>query len=125
MYSRTLDVYKRQRQRGFKCSMDDFGTGYSSPNMLQNMPVDYIKLDRGFLNEKAMTEKGRTVVRAMIHMIHEIGMKVIAEGVETDWQVKLLQDTSCTGAQGYFYSKPMAPEDFEELYSCLLYTSGR
>ena len=111
-----FDNMQRIRQKGFKCSMDDFGTGYSSLNMLQNMPVDYIKLDGGFLNEKVMTEKGRTVVRAMIHMIHEIGMKVVAEGVETDWQVKLLQDTSCTGAQGYYYAKPMAPEDFEELY---------
>ena len=86
--------------------MDDFGSGYSSLNMLKSMPVDFIKIDRGFLNEVVTTERGKTVIRFSISLAREMSIKVIAEGVETEEQAAFLLQAGCAYAQGYFYSRP-------------------
>ena len=92
---------------GFQFSMDDFGSGYSSLNMLKSMPVDFIKIDRGFLNEVVTTERGKTVIRFSISLAREMSIKVIAEGVETEKQMKLLRLAGCDQLQGFYFSEPM------------------
>ena len=100
---------------GFQFSMDDFGSGYSSLNMLKSMPVDFIKIDRGFLNEVVTTERGKTVIRFSISLAREMSIKVIAEGVETEEQAAFLLQAGCAYAQGYFYSRPLPIPQFEAL----------
>ena len=103
------------RKQGFLFSMDDFGSGYSSLNMLKNIPVDFIKIDREFLNEVTTTERGKTVIRYSIAMAHEMQIGVIAEGVETAQQAAFLLQTGCAYAQGFLYARPLPVEAFEAL----------
>ena len=103
------------QKKGLNFSMDDFGTGYSSLNMLKDVPVDTIKLDRGFLTETAATRKGQLVVKYTISMAKQLDLNVIAEGVETENQAQFLQEAGCDMAQGFFFSKPMPVKDFESL----------
>ena len=106
---------KELQSFGFQFSMDDFGSGYSSLNMLKSMPVDFIKIDRGFLNEVVTTDRGKTVIRFSISLAKEMHIKVIAEGVENEEQAAFLLQAGCAYAQGYFYSKPLPVSAFEEL----------
>ncbi|MBR4169055.1 MAG: EAL domain-containing protein, partial [Lachnospiraceae bacterium] len=101
------------KRRGFKIQMDDFGSGYSSLNMLRKAPVDTLKIDRFFLDEIMSTSRGKIIVEASVKMAKELGLKVIAEGVETEEQLKFLTDAGCDIAQGYYYSKPITVEEFE------------
>ncbi|MGB8455786.1 MAG: GGDEF and EAL domain-containing protein [Anaerocolumna sp.] len=102
------------KSEGFILSMDDFGSGYSSLNMLKDVPVDIIKIDRGFLNEIVATERGKTVIQYTIAMAKELNIDVIAEGVENFVQAEFLYKAGCETAQGYFYSKPIPIKKFEQ-----------
>ena len=95
--------------------MDDFGSGYSSLNMLKEVPVDRIKLDLRFLTNKGDAEKARIIISHMVQMVQALGMKLIAEGVETAEQARFLQTQGCTEMQGYLFYKPMTVEKFERL----------
>ena len=112
--SRLYDVMNSLREDGFVLSMDDFGSGYSSLNMLKNVPLDVVKLDREFLNETTTTEKGKTIVESTISMVQRLKMKVVAEGVETKEHANFLLEAGCHIAQGYYYSKPISVDAFEE-----------
>lgn len=115
----TVDLYRgmeRLKEEGISFSMDDFGSGYSSLNMLKNVPVNTIKLDREFFNESVATQKGKTIIEHTIGMINDLKLQVIAEGVETGDQVGFLNDCGCLAAQGYYYSRPMPVEEFEERF---------
>ncbi len=103
------------KNAGFVIEMDDFGSGYSSLNMLRSAPVDVIKIDRFFLDEIMSTKRGRIIVENSIVMSKQLGMTVVAEGVETREQVDFLQSAGCDIAQGYYYSKPITVEEFEKL----------
>ena len=96
--------------------MDDFGSGYSSLNMLKNVPVNTIKLDREFFNESVATQKGKTIIEHTIGMINDLKLQVIAEGVETNEQAAFLNDCGCLAAQGYYYSRPMPVDEFEKQF---------
>jgi len=100
------------RERGMRLSLDDFGTGYSSLAYLHRYDIDYLKIDQSFVRGLHQGSKDLTLCRAIIRMAHELGMQVIAEGVETKLQKDLLQDAGCDFAQGYFFAKPLLPEDF-------------
>lgn len=102
------------QKQNFKFSMDDFGSGYSSLNMLKSEHVDEIKIDKAFIDDIEL-EKSRIVVRNVINMIEELGIKLIAEGVETQKQADFLVKNGCFNAQGYYYYKPMPIEEFGEL----------
>ncbi|MBP5383570.1 MAG: EAL domain-containing protein, partial [Lachnospiraceae bacterium] len=102
------------KKRGFRIQMDDFGSGYSSLNMLRKAPVDTLKIDRFFLDEIMSTSRGKIIVEASVKMAKELGLMVIAEGVETEEQLKFLSDAGCDIAQGFFYSRPITVEDFED-----------
>jgi EAL domain-containing protein (putative c-di-GMP-specific phosphodiesterase class I) len=93
--------------------MDDFGSGLSSLHMLKEVPVDRIKLDLHFLTESGDPEKGRIIVSHMIQMVKSLGMRLIAEGVETVEQANFLKSKGDAEMQGYYFYKPMPVEDFE------------
>ena len=95
--------------------MDDFGSGYSSLHMLKEVPVDRIKLDLHFLTSSGDFEKSRVIVRNITRMINELGMNMIAEGVETVAQADFLQNIGCNEMQGYYFYKPMPVLEFEKL----------
>ena len=95
------------KNMGFKLSIDDFGTGYSSLSYLVQFPLDYLKIDRSFIQYITSIADKQAVVDAIIQMAHRLHMKVIAEGVEQKDQVKLLEKLGCDTIQGYYYAKPM------------------
>ncbi len=111
----TTDVIKAFKESGFTMLMDDFGSGYSSLNMLKTTPFDVLKIDRHFLNEFMESERGKKIINHTISMSRDIGLKMVAEGVENEEQANFLKECGCLVAQGYYYSKPMSLEQFERM----------
>ena len=93
-------------------ALDDFGTGYSSLNYLRNLPVDVLKIDRGFILDLANDDKQQGIVSAIVELAKQLGLHVVAEGVEDEEQILLLRGFDCDEAQGYFYSPPLEEEEF-------------
>ena len=108
------DIVKEMKNAGFKMLMDDFGSGYSSLNMLKSTPFDVLKIDRGFLEEFMDSDRGRKIIQHTISMSRDIGLDIIAEGVETIEQAKFLSDCGCDSAQGFYYSKPLPVSEFDK-----------
>ena len=108
-------VLSELRALGVRLDIDDFGTGYSSLSRLQGFPVDTLKIDRAFISRIDTDLATHEIVRVIVMLAHGLRLKVVAEGVETQAQVDLLQDIGCELAQGYFYSKPAAAETIEQL----------
>jgi len=109
------DKIRELQTLGFKIAMDDFGSGYSSLNMLKEMPLDIIKMDLKFLDGDQ--EKGRKILTALIDMAHTLDLKVVVEGVEILSQVEFLRQFDDCSLQGYYYSRPLVADVFEELMS--------
>ncbi|MCL1699126.1 GGDEF domain-containing phosphodiesterase [Lysinibacillus sp. Bpr_S20] len=103
----TVSKLGRLKKMGFKISIDDFGTGYSSLSYLVRFPLDYLKIDRSFIQHIGALEEKQAVVDAIIQMSHRLKMKVVAEGVEQAQQVDILRKMNCDIIQGYYYSKPL------------------
>jgi len=99
---------------GLGIAIDDFGTGYSSLSYLRQLPIDVIKIDRCFVQD-IENENGRAIVEAIMAMAKALKMSVVAEGVETDRQLQILNEVSCDYIQGYLFSKPLISNDFEKL----------
>ena len=109
-----ISLTKKLQEYGFEVEMDDFGSGYSSLHMLKEVPVNRIKLDLHFLTQSGDAEKGRTIIHYMIQMVRALGMRMIAEGVETEEQASFLRSKGCPEMQGFRFYKPMPVEDFEK-----------
>ena len=108
---------------GVYTSIDDFGTGYSSVNLLKELPVDVIKLDKSFLNDaEQRTSAEAVVIKNTVNMIRELGMTALAEGVETEGQASFLRGVRCQVAQGYLYDRPLPHDDFEKRLQNKKYT---
>lgn len=103
----TLDVLNSLRVMGVRMAIDDFGTGYSSLNYLKQFPVDTLKIDQSFIRNLPDNADDAQITRTIISMAHNLGLGVIAEGVETKEQLEFLQQTKCEEVQGYFFSKPL------------------
>ena len=110
------DVLYALRARGVRIAVDDFGTGYSSFAYIAGQPLDMIKLDRSFLSLVGEDLRTSTVVSGMIHMARELGMDLIAEGVETRQQQDFLLDQGCEFAQGFALARPQSPENIVALF---------
>jgi EAL domain-containing protein (putative c-di-GMP-specific phosphodiesterase class I)/GAF domain-containing protein len=95
---------------GVRLAIDDFGTGYSSLAYLQSMPVHVLKIDQGFVRNMADGERNRTLVKTMISLSHELGFRVVAEGIETEAVSQLLREQGCDEGQGYLFARPLAPD---------------
>jgi len=103
------------RDAGIQVAIDDFGTGYSSMAYLKKLDVDYLKIDQSFVRGTASGSSSRTIAETIIVMAHKLGLKVIAEGIETDEQRRWLAEAGCDYGQGFLFSHPIPPEQFEEL----------
>lgn len=103
------------RDMGITFSIDDFGTGYSSLSYLQSLPLHTLKIDRSFVNTIGNQLQGVVLVDTIIMMAHNLGLEVIAEGVENKQELDYLENRGCTEYQGYYFSKPLSPQGFTEL----------
>jgi EAL domain-containing protein (putative c-di-GMP-specific phosphodiesterase class I) len=110
--SDAIAVLHELRQMGIKVAIDDFGTGYSSMSYLRLLPIDYIKIDMSFITDMINDSNSRTIVEVIITLAHKLHKIVIAEGVETLDQLNLLRSWQCDIIQGYYFSKPLTPEQF-------------
>jgi diguanylate cyclase (GGDEF)-like protein len=110
-----IEVLSRLKQLGVSISIDDFGTEYSSLSRLTAMPIDRVKLDMQFVRGIGRGEKENAIIRGIIGLAHSLGHKILAEGVETEHQLGFLTERHCDEIQGYFFSRPVPPEDFEAM----------
>ena len=112
-----IETVKRLRSMGFLVEMDDFGTGYSSLNMLSSLPIDVLKLDMQFIRTAFGQEKDTHMLEIIIDIARHLSAPVVAEGVETEEQVKALKEIGCDLVQGYFFSPPVPAEKFASFLS--------
>lgn len=110
----TLRMTEKIKEHGFTLLMDDFGSGYSSLNTLQDTRFDVLKLDREFFSTHMSNERGKKIIMHTISMSKDVGLGLIAEGVETDDQAQFLENCGCDTAQGYLYAKPMPVQEAEK-----------
>ncbi len=103
------------RDTGIRISIDDFGTGYSSLGVLKNLPIDVLKIDKTFVNDVTTDENDAALVTAVITLAHNLRLKIVAEGVETEDQLNFLKGLECDEWQGYLFSKPVPAADFARL----------
>ncbi|MFO0519101.1 MAG: putative bifunctional diguanylate cyclase/phosphodiesterase [bacterium] len=112
--ARALETLARLHERGLRLSIDDFGTGYSSLAYLKKLPVKELKIDRSFVMHMVEDADDAAIVRSTIELGHNMGLEVVAEGVERQAEVDLLARLGCDEVQGYFFSRPLPPAAFEE-----------
>lgn len=112
--SQIVTLLNQFKLAGLMVSIDDFGSGYSSLNIMKDLQFDYLKLDKEFFNTAADTKRGKNVIRSMIYMADQLNMDVVAEGVETREQVEFLKSIHCGLVQGYYYSRPVPVDQFQE-----------
>ena len=110
-FSLALDVLTRLRMRNIQLSIDDFGTGYSMMRQLQNVPAIELKIDKMFVQNMYSNHSDLVMVEKIIEMGHEMEMEVIAEGVETEDQFRLLREKGCDGVQGFLFSRALPPDE--------------
>ena len=108
----TLDVLDRL---GVRLSIDDFGTGYSSLSYLRRFPINTLKIDRSFVSDIPGDGDDMKIITAIITLAHSLGIRVVAEGVETAEQLSLLRELRCDAMQGYIFSKPLPANEFAQL----------
>ena len=109
-------IIKKLQDYGFDIEIDDFGSGYSSLNMLKDISADVLKIDMGFLRASENEVKGQDILESIIELANKLGMKVITEGVEKKSQLDMLSMMGCKMFQGYYFSKPIPVDEFEEKY---------
>ena len=100
------------KEEGFTLLMDDFGSGYSSLNILLETPFDVIKLDRKFMENMMVSDKGKLILEQVVSMSDKLELGLLAEGVESKAQIDLLQSIGCDQVQGYYYAQPMPEDEF-------------
>ena len=111
----SLEKLRRLKALGLALSIDDFGTGYSSLGYLQRFPIDQLKIDRSFVAEIGSALDPAPIVKAVVSLAHDLGLSVVAEGVETHHQLARLKALKCEQYQGYLFSRPVSAEDFAAL----------
>ena len=109
---RALKLIHEFQKMGIKISMDDFGSGYSSLNLLNNLPIDILKVDKIFLHGNKLTVNQKIIISSIIEMASKLNIRVVCEGVETSEQANFLTVIGCDMIQGYYYAKPMPEDDF-------------
>jgi EAL domain-containing protein (putative c-di-GMP-specific phosphodiesterase class I) len=108
-------VLAQLKALGVRLSIDDFGTGYSSLSRLRRIPVDTLKIDRAFISNMDTDPENREIVRTIIVLAHNLGLKVVAEGTEKEEQISLLKELNCEMAQGYLFSRPADDQAMSKL----------
>jgi len=118
-----LDILHAMRGNGYKVSIDDFGTGYNSLMTIGEIPFDFLKIDKYFIDRITRREI-RELVKNIINYAHGLNKEIVAEGVETEDELHVLRELECDRVQGYYYSKPLLPEEFETFYFEFLGAKG-
>lgn len=113
--SLTRTFIRECKKEGYKVSIDDFGSGYSSLNLLKDLPVDILKIDKGFLDEAEESRRSNIIVEQVVEMAKRMEIKTLCEGVETRKQLTFLKKIGCDMVQGYLFSKPVPMDEFEKL----------
>ncbi|WP_267414289.1 MULTISPECIES: EAL domain-containing protein [unclassified Sphingomonas] len=113
---RTFSELERLRKIGIQILMDDFGVGYSSLSYFQRFPFDKVKIDRSFVDQITTSRAARAIIQAVVGLGETLGMGVVAEGVETQDQLRMLVEAGCTHLQGYLFSAPLSKSDLEESF---------
>ena len=111
----TVAIIQQFKNIGISISIDDYGTGYSTLSYIKNFPVDNLKIDRGFIQNIVADSGDQAIVSSTIVLAHKHGLSVVAEGVEDDQQLALLQNMGCDEIQGYYFSRPIPANDFAKL----------
>ena len=111
----TESILKALRAKGVQVAVDDFGTGYSSLSYLRKFPIDALKIDQSFVRQITTAPDETTIVTAVISMGRSLKLRVVAEGVETQEELAFLQAHQCDEAQGYYFSRPVLPQQFAKL----------
>ncbi len=117
-----IEIMNKIKEKGFKLSMDDFGTGYSSLSLLQKMPLDTLKIDKGFIDgieTDVSSSRGQILLKNIISMTRSMSITSLSEGVETEKQKDVLKDWGCEVIQGFYYNKPLKLTDYEEILHSL------
>ena len=109
------EILQTMKDFGVKLLVDDFGNGYSSFSTIRDFDFDMIKLDKGFIQKIGKSEKSDNIISILIHLGHQIGSEVVAEGVETKEQADFLLELGCDYIQGYYYYKPMPEDEFAQI----------
>ena len=112
-----LEILSRLRLKGFLLSIDDFGTGFSSLETLYKLPFGELKIDKGFVFDLHKSTEARTLVESTVSLARKLGLKIVAEGVETDELFQELRNLQCDDAQGYFITKPIAADAIVPFFS--------
>ena len=115
-FEKNMEILKRLQAYGFKIEIDDFGSGYSSLNMLKDISADVLKIDMGFLRASENESKGQDILESIISLAGKLGMEVITEGVEKNSQLQMLKMMGCKIFQGFYFSRPISVEEFEDKY---------
>jgi EAL domain-containing protein (putative c-di-GMP-specific phosphodiesterase class I) len=111
-----ISIVEKLRAEGFLIEMDDFGSGYSSLNMITSIPIDALKLDMKFVRNMEKDDKSMKLVELVLDIADFLQVPVIAEGVETENQLKLLKERGCDIIQGYYFSKPVSADEFVKFF---------
>jgi len=106
-----INVLERLRERGIRVAIDDFGTGFSGLSYLKTLPVTKLKIDRAFIKELEHSSSDQAITQGIINMAKQVGLEVIAEGVETTDQIALLKQFGCGYGQGFYFARPMPLAD--------------
>lgn len=110
-----LELLRELHAAGFSLSMDDFGSGYSSLGLLKDLPVDVIKMDRTFFGNSMYKTRAKLLIESIMQMAADLGIQTVAEGVEEEEHIHFLREVGCDIVQGYYYARPLPPEDFFRL----------
>lgn len=111
----SIEIINSIKELGAEISLDDFGTGYSSLSYLRDLPIDILKLDKSFMRD-LKNQKNKSIIKSMIDLSHDLGLEVVAEGVETKEDVQWLSELECDIGQGYYFYKPMPSSELEKLF---------
>jgi EAL domain-containing protein (putative c-di-GMP-specific phosphodiesterase class I) len=112
----TVATLNRLQSMGIKIALDDFGTGYSSLSHLSSLPLNKLKIDQSFIFNMGSDRNSRAITEAIIGLGHSLNLKVVGEGVESKTSMDLLRGYGCDQVQGFFFSKPLPPSEFECWY---------
>ena len=109
-----IDITRKLRDAGFKISLDDFGVGYSSVNLLCQIGIDTIKLDKSFLDQASILPCQRSLIEGIVDIANDLGIDVLCEGIETEMQAVFLKQANCAFAQGHYYGRPVPFDEFSQ-----------
>jgi len=114
-----IAVMNELKSMGFKLSIDDFGTGYSSLSYLKEFPIHKLKIDRAFVKNIDHNYDDQTLAKTIVDLAHNLGLSVVAEGVETEQQLHIIEQLGCEEIQGFYFSKPITADEIDNKYRSL------